>query len=225
MTSRVRDVMTSSVVSVLGTTGYKDIVGEIRRCHVSALPVVDLAGRVLGMVSEADLLLKEVGLEPFSGPAKSVLATGRRGERAKAAAVTAAELMSTPAITIGTQASVAEAAVVMCERGVKRLPVVDRAGRLVGIVSRADLLGIFDRPDEQIRDDVIRKITAGEFALGMNALDVTVSLGVVTVTGHVERWSIAVRLVEAIRGVEGVVEVCDRLSAVPHPRSRTARAY
>jgi CBS domain-containing protein len=215
MNSSVKDVMTRNVVAVRETAGYKDIVTAMRRRRVSAFPVLDAADRVTGVVSEADLLLKEVGPEPFSGPVGSVLATGRRGERAKAAAVTAAELMSKPAVTISSEASVAEAARLMYTRRLKRLPVVDEADHLVGIVSRVDLLSVYSRPDDQIRDEVVKNVIAGEFALDPRAFDVNVVSGIVTVTGHVERHSVAGHLIEAIRHVEGVVDVRDRVGYPP----------
>ena len=180
--------MTTSVVAVRETAGYKDIVAAMRRHRVSAVPVLDAAGRVVGVVSEADLLLKDAGPKPVTGPGRSLLATGRRGEGAKAAGVTAAELMSKPAITIGPAASVAEAAKLMCACRVKRLPVVGDTGWLAGIVSRVDVLSVFDRPDGQIRDEVIRKVIAGDFALNPNAFDVTVKSAIVTVPA---RWSAA----------------------------------
>ncbi len=123
----------------------------MRQGRVSACPVLDGAGCVIGVVSEADLLLKMVGLEPFTGPGRSLRASGRRGERAKAAGVTAAGLMSTPPVTISPDASVAEAAKLMYERGVKRLAVVDDDGQLAGMVSRVDVLSVFARADGQIR--------------------------------------------------------------------------
>ena len=220
MNSSVKDVMTRSVVAVRETAGYKNIVTAMRRRRVSAFPVLDAADHVVGVVSAADLLFKEVGPEPFTGPAKSLLATGRRGERAKAAAATAAGLMSTPAVTIGADASVAEAARLMCTRRVQRLPVVEDDGGLVGIVSRVDVLSVFDRPDEQIRDDVIKKVLAGEFALSPLAFEVTVRAGIVTITGQVERRAIAPDLIDAIRHTEGVVDVRDRIS---YPREGPQR--
>ncbi len=225
MKSSVRDVMTRNVAAVRETAGYKSIVTAMRRRRVSALPVLDTADHVVGVVSEADLLFKEVGPEPFAGPGKSVLASGRRGEQAKAAAVTAAGLMSTPAIAIGPGASVADAARLMCARRVKRLPVIGDDGRLAGIVSRVDVLSVFDRPDEQIRDDVIKKIIAGEFALNPFAFDVTVRSGIVTITGQVERRAIAADLIDAIRHAEGVVDVRDRTSYPPeHRQAPSGRA-
>lgn len=108
MNSTVKDVMTASVVAVGETTGYKDIIRALTGRRVSACPVLDGTGRVIGVVSEADLLLKQLGSEHFDGPGASLRATGRRGERAKADGMTAAELMSTPPLTIGPAASVAE---------------------------------------------------------------------------------------------------------------------
>lgn len=215
MRTGVTDVMTKDVVAVQESARYKDIVRVMRRRRVSAFPVTDRTGYVLGVVSEADLLLKELGPEPFSGPAKSLRATGRRGERAKAAAVTAGELMSKPAITISQDATVAEAAKLMYDRRVKRLPVVDESGRLAGIVSRVDVLTVFDRPDGQIRDDVIDRVIAGEFSLDPKTFDVSVTSGIVTVAGQVERHTIATHLSDAIRHVEGVIDVRDRISYPP----------
>ena len=209
--STVNDVMTRSVAAVRETAGYKEIITIMQRRHISSLPVLDAADRVVGLVSEADLLFKEVGPEPFTGPAGSLLATGRRGERAKAAAVTAGELMSQPAVTIGPDATLAEAAKMMYARRVKRLPVVDDADRLIGIISRIDVLSVFGRPDEQIRDDVIKKVIAGEFSLDPSAFGVTVAAGIVTITGQADTDAVALRLLNTVKHIEGVVDVRDRL--------------
>jgi CBS domain-containing protein len=215
MSSTVKDVMTTGVLAVGEDASYKDIIMMMRERRVSACPVLDSAARVIGVVSEADLLFKEVGPEPFAGPGRSLRASGRRGERAKAAAMTAAELMSAPPVTIGADASVADAAKLMYERGVKRLPVVDSSGRLAGIVSRIDVLSVFTRPDSQIRDDVRQQIIAGKLGLRPAAFDVTVISGVVTVTGQVERRDMARQLLDAVRHLEGVVGVRDRVSYPP----------
>jgi CBS-domain-containing membrane protein len=209
MDSHVKDVMTRDVVSLRETAGYKDIIAVMRELHVSAFPVLDDADHLVGVVSEADLLLKEVGQEALAG---YLIASGRRGERAKAAGVTAAELMSRPAVTIGPDDSVAGAARLMHDRRVKRLPVVDDAGRLAGIVSRVDVLSVFGRPDDEIHDQVVKEIIEGEFALDPNAFNVTVSSGIVTITGQVESRAVAPALIDAIRHVEAVVDVRDRLS-------------
>lgn len=150
------------------------------------------------------------GPEHWDGPGASLRAAGRHGERAKAHGMTAAELMTTPAVTISPAASVADAARLMHQWGVKRLPVVDADGQLAGIVSRLDVLSVFTRPDEQIRDDA-KKVIARKFALDPDAFGVTVASGVVTVTGQDGSRSVVLQLTDAIRHVEGVVGVRDRV--------------
>ena len=211
MTSAVKDVMATRVVAVREDATYKDILTAMRKYRISACPVLDAAGHVVGVVSEADLLPKEIGLQPFSGPGRLLRASGRRGERMKAAGLTAAELMSAPAVTIGPEASVTEAARQMYERGVKRLPVVNEAGRLIGIVSRIDVLSVFARLDSQIRDEVIHKVIAGKFKLNPDAFEVIVTSGIVTVTGQAESPAVAAELVSAIRQVEGVIDIWDKI--------------
>ena len=208
MNSSVKDVMTRSVIGVRETAGFKDILVAMRPYGVSAFPVLDLADRVVGVVSEADLLLKEIGPEVVLS----------RGDRVKAAGMTAAELMSSPAITIGPDASVAEAAKIMYTRRVKRLPVVEDVGRLVGIISRVDVLSVLARPDDQIGDEV-RKLIAEEFALDPNAFDLTVTSGVVTIIGQLDRAATARDLIRAIRYVIGVVGVRQQV-AYPRPEDR-----
>ena len=212
MGSRVKDVMTTDVVSVPESAEYKDIVSVVRELRVSAFPVLDAAGHLVGVVSEADLLLKEAGQEALGG---SLISSGRRGEQAKAAGVTAAELMTSPAVTIGPEDSVADAARRMHDRHVKRLPVVDQAGRRVGIVSRVDLLSVFDRPDSEIRAAVRKDIIARDFALDPDSFDVQVASGIVTITGQVENQAVAQHLLGALRHAEGVVGVRSRLRFAP----------
>ncbi len=171
------------------------------------------------MVSEADLLLKEAGTEALG---RYLISSGRRGEQAKAAGVTAADLMTAPPVTIGPQDSVVAAARRMRDRRVKRLPVVDRAGRLVGIVSRVDVLSVFSRPDTEIRDEIVDQIIGAEFALDSSAFEVTVTSGIVTITGQADSHAVAWQLAGALRHVEGVVDVRDRIS-YPREQAKAAR--
>jgi CBS domain-containing protein len=205
----VKDVMTTSVVAVRENADFKEMVSALRSRRVSAFPVLDAADRVIGVVSEADLLLKEAAPEP---PPGLVRLAWRLTERSKAAGVTAAEVMTRPAVTIGQDAPVAEAAQRMQSRRVKRLPVVDDGGRLRGIVSRADVLSVFERPDQQIWDDVVNDVIIGQFGLDPELFVVTVRSGVVTVTGSVAGRADALSLLGAIRHLEGVVALRDRLS-------------
>jgi CBS domain-containing protein len=205
----VKDVMTSSVVAVRENADFKEMVTAMRSRRVSAFPVLDAADQVIGVVSEADLLAKEA--EPAL-PQGVVRRAWRLTERSKAAGVTAADVMTKPAVTVGEDAPVAEAARIMQSRRVKRLPVVDDYGRLRGIVSRADLLSVFERPDQEIWDDVIKDVIIGEYGLDPELFVVTVRSGVVTVTGAVDRRADALALLAAIRHLEGVVALRDRLS-------------
>jgi CBS domain-containing protein len=208
METTVKDVMTTSVVAVPPTAEYKDIVRILRQRRVSAVPVLDDDGRVVGVVSEADLLVK-LTAPPL--PTGTIRLAWRLRE-SSATAVTASELMTKPAIVISPGATVAEAARLMQARRIKRLPVVDREDRLVGIVSRVDVLSLFERSDERIRDEVVRTVIAAEFTLNPAGFGVTVRSGVVTITGVVDRRDVALTLLGAIRYVTGVVAVRDRLT-------------
>ena len=208
-TTTVQGVMTASVVAVREDADFKEIVAALRSRRISAFPVLDAAGRVIGVVSEADLLAKEATPGP---PPGLVRLAWLLKERSKATGVTAAEIMTKPAVTIREDATVADAARLMQSHRVKQLPVVDDVGRLRGIVSRADVLSVFERPDAEIRDEVVKGIIAAEFGLDPELLAVTVRSGIVTVTGSVERRADALGLLGAIRHAEGVVGVRDRLS-------------
>jgi CBS-domain-containing membrane protein len=205
----VENVMTRDVVCVNKDTGYKDMVKLLAARRVSAMPVVDDGRHVLGVVSEADLLLKQ---EKPARPGIRLLSTRRRRrERAKAMATVAAALMSQPAITISTQATLTEAARRLHAAGVKRLPVVDAVGRLVGIISRVDLLKMFLRSDEALHREIVEDIILGDLLMGPNRFDVHVEDGVVVLQGRCERRSLIPTVVRAVADVEGVVRVENRL--------------
>ncbi len=162
-----------------------------------------------GVVSEADLLVKEaVPDEPnvIWGLLAGVVHHAARG---KAGAVTAADLMTSPAITIGPDDTVEHAARLMCDRKVKRLPVVDQAGRLVGIISRSDVLAVFDRTDAEIREEIMSQVITGRSEPSWYS--VIVNDGVVTLEGTPETVAIGRDLVRRARRVQGVVAVRDRL--------------
>jgi len=216
MNAIVKDVMTTHVVAVRMNATYKEMAARLRELRVSAFPVLDDDNKVVGVVSEADLLTKEALEYSVPGLMGRIL-HGR--ERAKAAAVTAAELMTKPAVTIGPREPVSHAARLMYSRKVKRLPVVDDDGRLVGIVSRADLLSVFSRPDAEIRHDIIENVIIGTVVTDPARFTVTVKDGVVTVEGKPENASVGRDMIEEIRHVEGVVAVRDRLSYPPESRS------
>ncbi|MFF8908321.1 CBS domain-containing protein [Streptomyces olivaceoviridis] len=207
---RVGDVMTRAVVAVGRKALFKDIVERMEEWKVSALPVLEGDGRVIGVVSEADLLPKEALRD--SDPDRFTR-TRHLTDLAKAGAVSAEELMSTPAVTVHGDATLAEAARIMAVRHVKRLPVVDAAGVLEGVVSRGDLLKVFLRPDNDLADEIRRDIVDVLFPAPVEPVHIVVSDGVATLTGRVGdavRIPLAARLVQ---GVEGVVGVDCRLTA------------
>ncbi|MFE7975817.1 CBS domain-containing protein [Streptomyces shenzhenensis] len=206
---RVSDVMTRAVVAVGREAPFKDIAERMKQWKVSALPVVEGDGRVIGVVSEADLLPKE----EFRDDDPDRFTQRRRlSDLAKAGALTAAELMSTPAVSVRADATLAEAARIMALRQVKRLPVVTAEGLLDGVVSRGDLLKVFLRPDNDLADEIRRDVVDPLFPAPVEPVHITVTEGVATLTGRVPdaaRIPLAVRLV---RGVEGVVRVDCRLT-------------
>jgi CBS domain-containing protein len=207
-TWRVKDVMTTDVVTVTEETPYREIVDILTGRRVSAAPVVDGDRRVVGVVSEADLLhkIEYLGEEPrvFAG-------RRRRQALAKAHGGVARDLMSAPAVTVQPGTSLTGAAKVMDDERVKRLPVVDERDRLLGIVSRADLLRVFARPDPEIAGDVVDEVLGRTLWVDPGRVQVTVRDGVVTLDGQADRRSTADLAVKLTQGVPGVVEVVDRL--------------
>ena len=202
----IRDVMTADVRSVRRSTPVRDIAEILSGGKISAVPVVDGERTVVGVVSEADLLSR-------------ALPPGRwasRRRRARYAADVAEQVMTAPAVTVGPDDSIVEAARRMMRGHVKRLPVVDRYGKLMGIVSRADLIGVFVRGDESLREEIVRDVFMDVLRLPENEAErvVMVDDGVVALTGQVERKSFVPIAVYLTSRIPGVVEVVDRLSFV-----------
>ncbi|GGR83910.1 hypothetical protein GCM10010269_23770 [Streptomyces humidus] len=200
----VSDVMTQTVVAVGRDAPFKEIVRTMEQWSVSAMPVLEGEGRVVGVVSEADLLPKE---EFREGEQSMYEQRERLPDVAKAGATTAGELMSAPAVTVRPDATLAQAARIMAVRHVKRLPVVDDIGMLQGIVSRADLLKVFLRSDDDIEEEVRRTVVSYLFPAFSHAIHVNVDEGVVTLRGHIQDTSLISVAVRLVRAVEGVVDV------------------
>ncbi|MEW2609955.1 CBS domain-containing protein [Streptomyces sp. NPDC047880] len=200
----VSDVMTHTVVAVGRDAPFKDIVTLMQEWKVSALPVLEGEGRVIGVVSEADLLLKE---EFRDSDPDRLTQMNRLSDLSKAGGMTAADLMSTPAVTVHPDATLAQAARVMAQRKVKRLPVVNDQGLLEGVVSRADLLKVFLRTDDEIAEEIRREILVPLFPTPGEPVRVHVTDGVVTLTGRVGNTSLVPILARMVRSVEGVVDV------------------
>jgi CBS domain-containing protein len=205
----VDDVMTKAVVSVQPAASYREVVDLLIGHRFSAVPVVDEFQHVTGVISEADLLFK---IE-YAGEEAPRLFEGRRrrGKRAKAYAGSAADLMSSPPVVVLSGTPIASAARLMDTENVKRLPVVDDLGRLIGIVSRGDLLKVHLRPDDEIIADVGGDVFDVLLPEGSEQVNLAVAGGVVTLTGRVDRRSTADLALRLTRRVPGVVEVIDKL--------------
>jgi CBS domain-containing protein len=219
----VDKVMTTRVITARPSTGYKELARLLNEHAVSALPVVDVVGderRLVGIVSEADLLAKK-------GPnAWRHLAAGSRGEKARPEALTAADLMTSPAVTVQAEDSLAQAARLMHRKKVKRLPVMDATGRLVGIVSRGDLVKPFLRSDESIRHEIRNDVLVRTLHLDPEAVHVSVNEGVVKLGGELESKRLVAVLRRLVRSMEGVVGVDARLTSRPEgaPSDLSGRA-
>jgi CBS domain-containing protein len=198
----VGDVMTTNVITVDRITPYKEIARVLAEHRISGLPVLKMGREVAGVVTEADLLAAQAST-------------------AQHPALTAGQLMTTPAITIGPHVTIPAAARLMNTHHIRRVPVVDDKGMLIGIVSRRDLLSVFLRPDEDIRAE-IRQVLDEILAAEPGEADVTVRNGVVTLTGtldpkagpHGDLIPLAIRL---MWGVDGVVDIIDHLGELPAP--------
>jgi CBS domain-containing protein len=207
---KVRNVMTHEVITIDEQAPFTEMVRRMAVHKVSALPVVS-DGRLVGIVSEADLLHKEEYQDQED--AWHWLETRReRSARAKASALRAAEVMSTPVVTIDPDATVAEAARRLARHRIKRLPVVNQHGRLVGIVSRADLLRLYLRDDEAIHREIVEEVLLRALWIDPAIVLVKVDDGVVTLVGQVERQSLVGMIVHLTRTVPGVVDVVNRLT-------------
>jgi CBS domain-containing protein len=215
MKSTVRDVMTTRVIWVKKGASFREIAAAFREYRISAFPVIDEDRRVIGVVSEADLLAKQAldgGEDGMPGMITGLL---RRREQEKARGVTAGDVMTSPAVTVQPEDTVEHAARLMYTRRVKRLPVVDAGGHLVGIIGRADVLSVFDRTDAQIRNEIVTDVLHEEFLIDPKEFKVRVKDGVVTLEGQAGTAVFGHEIARRIRHVQGVVAVRDRLSYPP----------
>ncbi|MFK4145377.1 CBS domain-containing protein [Streptomyces sp. NPDC004065] len=212
----VGEVMTREVVLAHRTTSFKELVRLLDHHRISGLPVVDHDDKVVGVLSGTDLV-REQAARARGGPAR---------------AVTAQDLMSSPAVTVHPEQPVPDAARLMERHGIERLPVVDEEDRLIGIATRRDLLRVFLRTDEDIRREVTGTVVTGELGLPPGTVTVSVQDGVVTLRGRVELRSdvaVALHLTWRVEGVIGVVNLLahrtdDCLPPVtPLPTLRRAR--
>jgi len=209
---KVQDVMTTDVATTGPDAPLKEAAMELVRRRISGMPVVSSDLQVIGVISEADILAKE-GDEPSGGGfLRWLVDPGDPWIRARFDAVTVGEAMSTPAQTITPDRPIAEAATIMLDEGVNRLPVIDPGGKLVGLVSRGDVVRAFARPDDEILEDIEEDVIRKAMWLDPNTLDVTVTNGVVALAGEVATAADAEIVSTLTRKVPGVVSVNSSLT-------------
>ncbi|MGH3013428.1 MAG: CBS domain-containing protein [Gaiellaceae bacterium] len=204
---KLADAMTRNVVTVSPQTPLKEAAELLAQHRISGLPVVD-EGTVVGVLSEADIVVRSTGSRESRSLIREFLST--RDPQPETAAASAGEAMSSPAITITPERPVAEAARVMVERGVNRLPVVD-GSQLVGIVTRADLVRAFVRPDDELEREIREDVAEGALWIDPSQLEIGVAGGAVTLAGEVERRADADLLERFAAAVPGVVSVRSEL--------------
>ena len=209
MHAYVRDIMTTGVVAVRAGTSYREMTVMFRQHRVSGFPVVDDDGKVTGVVSETDLLaVAAADPDTSAHPAPWRL----HHKQLTVGEATAGALMTHPAVTVGPDELARTAARLMRSLNLQRLPVVNRDGHLVGIVSRSDVLSVFGRSDEEIRREVTQDVIADGFFTDPARFTVTVHDGIVTLEGAPGSAVLGSSIVDQVRQIEGVVTVCDRLT-------------
>jgi CBS domain-containing protein len=202
---RVAELMTTDVLTVGVDAPLKQVAELLAGRGISGAPVVDAAGHLVGVVSEADILAKERRPQRQSRLGRMLGYTEQQSP--KAAARTAGEAMTSPPVTIAADRRADAAAALMLDRQVNRLPVVDRDGKLVGIVTRADLVRAFVTEDETIEQEIRDDVLLHELWLDPSDFSLTVEAGEVTVVGHIETEGERGLLERRIRLVPGVVSV------------------
>ncbi|MFJ7910453.1 CBS domain-containing protein [Kitasatospora sp. NPDC096204] len=205
----VEFVMTSPVVLVSPETGFREIVALLSEYDITGVPVVDPEGRPLGVVSEADLLRTLAAQEDPASllPAPESAQAGPDGE------VTAADLMTAQPVCTTPDTSVVAAARMMSRHGLKRLPVLDEEGRVIGMVSRGDLLRVFLREDAVIRREIVEEVLGRIEGVSPAEIGVEVNQGRVVLSGTVPEPHLVPIVLNLCRSVDGVVSVTDRLGA------------
>lgn len=213
---KVGSLMTMDVVRAEYDTPAEEVARLLADHRIDGLPLVDQDDRVIGVVSASDLTAHEPAT-PHPHRSRSrfgfpELSPAARRRSVRAPARTAGELMSAPPVTAHAEDTIVEAARTMARRGVKTLPVLDEEDRLVGVVTRRDLLRVFLRPDAEIREEVIEEVLVRVLWLMPRSIEVVAADGVVTLAGRLERRSEAEIAVAMTRQIDGVVAVVGELT-------------
>ncbi|MET9293434.1 CBS domain-containing protein [Streptomyces sp. NPDC003077] len=209
----VGHLMNTHVVSARYNTSFKEVVNLLAHHQKTGLPVVDRDGKVLGVISETDLMFRQAARDMLQNRwyNRRRLTGSARAARARQRALRAGQLMTSPPVTIGPHQSVAEAARLMVTGRIDRLPVVDAEGRLCGLVTRTDLLRVFLRPDEEIREELVTDVLVRTLGLKPGVIGVSVRAGVVTLSGRLPRSGEVATAVRLAGRIDGVVAVVDEL--------------
>jgi len=222
--TNVADVMTRRVIVTREDTPFKEIARRMSEHGVSGLPVVDAGDRLVGIVSEGDLLAAEDGGHHGNLILEWFIGRKRLEEiEAKGDDLRARDVMMRDVVTIGPAEPIDAAARSMLTNGVKRLPVVDDEGKVVGIVSRTDVLRPYLRDDEAIRKEIVEDVILDTMWIDPSTVQVEVKEGVVILEGRIETKSTKELLVDLVRRVSGVVGVEDHLLFMADDRELTAR--
>jgi CBS domain-containing protein len=209
---RVEELMSRDVITVSPETPLKQVAEVLVKRGIAGVPVCDARGKVLGIVSEADILWKELGVRPNGTGLIARVLESAYGLGKRTGARTAGDAMSSPALTVKPESSVTWAAVVMTRFKVNRLPVLEH-DTLVGIITRADLVRAFSRPDEEIESEIRQDVLLRTFSVDPESVSLIVKYGMVVITGEVENRSTAELIDEHIRRVPGVVSVHSELDS------------
>lgn len=205
----VSDVMTRQLIAASPETTFKQAVRLLEDNRISGLPVIDSDGKLVGIVSEADLLNKAEKRDPDA----YVLESRRhRLDRSRASALDVASAMSRDIVSVRPESPIALAARVMHARGFKRLPVVDSEGKLVGIVSRGDVLKVFLRSDAELATEVRGILDHAQRIFGGSRLEAKVTGGVVDLGGRLRSKNQVDATVRAVAAVDGVIGIYSRIA-------------
>ena len=220
---KVRDVMTINVFTAQADMALKEVATRMLEFGISGMPIVDGEGRVVGVLSETDILFKERSAPVREGLVDWLVHYGEDPPAAKLNARTAGQAMTSPAVTITPRRSVAEAAELMLDLKIDRLPVVD-AEELVGIVTRADLVRAFTRSDEEIEREIVRDVILKTLWVSPERVTVRVDGGQVTLEGRVDCEAEADVILKFVEAVPGVVSIESRLTWPPEEAARRKKA-
>jgi CBS domain-containing protein len=210
-TMKVRDVMTTNVFTAQADMPLKEVANRMLEYGISGMPIIDREGRVVGVLSETDILFKERTAPVREGLVDWLVHYGEDPPAAKLNARTAGQAMTSPAVTITPRRSVAEAAELMLDLRIDRLPVVD-AGELIGIVTRADLVRAFTRSDEEIEREILRDVILKTLWVSPDRVTARVDGGQVTLEGRVDGEAEADVILKFVEAVPGVVSIESKLT-------------